>query len=71
MIAAPLQKLLDRLDGATPIDPATFQQAIYDARFTGAVTTHYRNGVPQQVDLGAPVKLTICAGARTDTQGGR
>lgn len=34
-------------------------EAIHRAGFTGPTTIHWKAGVPMQVDLGSPVKLSI------------
>lgn len=73
MVLSPtLQALLDRLDPSQRIDFANLAEAIYAARYTGTTLIHWRNGKPQQVDLGAPIRLSIVEGQQpgVDKQGG-
>ena len=59
---AALQKLLDRLPTPDRLDFASLQIALDSTRYTGALTIHFMNGRPRQVDLGAPVRLSIVQG---------
>lgn len=57
-----LQKLLAGLPQSDRLAFEQIWQVIYQTRFDGPVTFHCRGGVPHQVDLGSPVKLSICQG---------
>jgi hypothetical protein len=57
-----VQDLLDRLPTTAELEWPSLQAAIYGARYTGPMTVHFLNGVPRQIDLGAPVRLSICHG---------
>lgn len=57
-----LQKLLDRLGPTDQLDFVRLAEVIYESRFTGPTTIHWRNGVPQQIDLGPPIRLSIVQG---------
>ncbi len=59
-----LQQLLASLPPDGPLDLFRFLEAVYATRFTGPYTVHNRNGVPHQIDLGAPVKLSIVQAER-------
>lgn len=70
-IAPALQRLVELLD---PAEQLSFQRlliAVYAVRFTGPVTLHCRNGVPHQVDIGAPLRLSIVEGGVDNTPGGQ
>lgn len=56
-----LQKLLDALNGGS-LDFPRFIEAVYRAGYTGPFTVHCLNGVAKQIDLGAPVRLSIVEG---------
>lgn len=59
------EKLTTLLQGLSERDQLEFQaliDAVYRVRFTGPLTIDFRNGVPQQVNVGPPVRLTICRG---------
>lgn len=60
MMSPTLQALLARLSPAEQLDFTRLQDALLAVRFTGPVTYDYLNGVPQQINLGQPVKLAIC-----------
>lgn len=47
------------------LDFGGLMEAIDRARYTGSVVIAFRNGRPQQINLGAPVKLAICQGVDT------
>lgn len=58
-----LQKLLSLLED--PREGMNFMrllEAIHAVRYTGPITLHCFNGTPQQVDLGAPIRLSIVEG---------
>lgn len=57
-----LQALLARLPASDRLDFAGLLCALDAERYTGPVTLHLLNGRPQQVDLGAPVRLSIVQG---------
>ena len=54
-----LQKLIDALPPPERLTYLSIADAIYQARYTGFTGIHWLNGVPRQIDLGAPVRLTI------------
>lgn len=62
-----LQKLLGKLDPGQELEFASFLLAIYEVRFTGRYSVDCLNGIPRQINIGEPIKLTICAGG---TNGG-
>ena len=72
MISPTLQSLLDQLPPADRLEFGALLQAIEAVRFTGPLTIDFLNGMPRQINLGQPVKLAICAGARNglDNAGG-
>ena len=37
-------------------------EALHTVGYTGPIVLHCRNGVPQQVDVGAPIRLCIVEG---------
>lgn len=58
-----VQRLLDRLP--PPEEGLEFQallEALYSVRFTGPLTLDFLNGLPRQINLGQPVRLTIVQG---------
>lgn len=57
-----LQKLMEQLGPAEQMSFPRLLQAIYAVKFTGPITLHCRNGEPQQVDIGAPIRLSIVEG---------
>ena len=59
-----LQSLLTSLPPDRPFNLLTFLDAVYEARYTGACTLHIRNGVPHQLDLGQPIRLSIVESER-------
>lgn len=64
------EKLTELLQGLSARDQLEFQaliDAVYRVRFTGPLTIDFRNGVPQQVNVGPPVRLTICRGGLDTT----
>ena len=60
-----LQRLLAHLEMGEGINFARLQDAIYHTKFTGPVVLHCYEGVPQQVDLGSPIRLSIVEGVDT------
>lgn len=59
-----LQKLLAQIVPGTQLEFDRLQEALLQVRFTGPVTYDYLNGVPQQINLGPPIRLSICRGER-------
>ena len=58
-----LQQLLEAkltvLDTPVPLTFADLQQLIYDARYFGPLVMHVRNGIPEMIELGRPVKIDL------------
>lgn len=67
-LAPSLQRLLESLGPAEQLSFPKLLEAVYSIRYTGAVTLHLRNGEVKQVDMGAPVRLSIMEGL--DNKGG-
>lgn len=63
-----LQKLLASLPPPEQMSFLRLADALSQAKFTGSTTVHWLNGVPKQLDLGSPVRLSIVEGV--DTSGG-
>ena len=62
MISPKVQELLAQLQpSAEGLDILQVFEALYNTRFTGPVGFDFLNGRPRQINLGAPVKLAICA----------
>lgn len=61
-----LQRLLARLRPTDHLKLSTLEEAISDSRYTGTTTIHWLNGRPRQVDLGAPVRLSIVEGGAVE-----
>ena len=61
-LAPKLEELLAQLPPSDQLQFQSLLEAIYKVRFTGQLTIHVRNGLPQQVDLGAPIRLSIVEG---------
>lgn len=59
-----LQSLLAQLPNGDRVDFSALLTALYHVRHTGPITLHLFNGVPKQVDLGAPIRLSIVEGQR-------
>lgn len=59
-LAPTLQRLLDALPPADQLEFHALLHAVYAVRFTGPLTIDFLNGLPRQINLGQPVKLTIC-----------
>jgi hypothetical protein len=57
-----LKALLDRLPDDQRVDFDRLCAAILAIRYTGPSTIHWLNGVPKQIDLGPPIKLSIVQG---------
>lgn len=57
-----LSKLLQSLPSMDRVDFSALDAALETQRYTGPVVIHYLNGIKRQVDLGAPVRLTIIEG---------
>jgi hypothetical protein len=57
-----LQTLLASLPPADQLNFPRLLEAISAVRYTGPVVIHLLNGVPKQVDLGAPIRLSIYEG---------
>lgn len=55
---------LAALPQGSPLDLETFTELIHVVRYTGPYTVHNRNGVPHQIDLGQPIRLSIVQGER-------
>lgn len=64
-MSAALAKLLAALPTADRVNFETLDASLLALRYTGPVTLHYFNGVKKQVDLGAPVRLSIVEGVDT------
>jgi hypothetical protein len=64
-LAPKLQELLAQLPQSDRLQFESLLEAVYKVRYTGSLTIHLRNGVPQQVDLGAPIRLSIVEGLTT------
>lgn len=58
-----LEKLLAALPEADQLNLFAFWDAIYQARYTGAVHVDVLGGVVKQIGLGNPIKLSIVEGA--------
>lgn len=65
-----LQAFLASLPADGQLEFLGLCEAIYKIRFTGPTMIHWRNGLPKQIDMGQPIRLTICAGTSTDESGG-
>lgn len=61
-LAPHLEKLLAQLPDKDRLDFAQLIDALYAIRFTGITPIHWRNGVPQQIEIGAPIRLMIVSG---------
>lgn len=46
-------------------------EALYSVRFTGPLTVDFLNGVPRQISLGPPIRLTILQGGVDKPEGSR
>lgn len=57
-----LQALLAQLPPDEQLEFGALLQAIERVRFTGPLLIDFLNGKPRQINLGPPVKLSICAG---------
>lgn len=57
-----VQRLIAALPPEDQLTFAALAEAVYSVRFTGFTGIHWKNGVPKQLDLGAPVKLSIVDG---------
>ena len=68
---ARLQALVDGLPAPDRLDFFALCESMYKIRFTGPTTIHWLNGLPRQIDLGQPVKLTICQGDVTAESEGK
>jgi hypothetical protein len=55
----PIVRLLELLPPTDQLHYLAFSEAMYQARFTGPTTIHWKDGLPKQVDLGSPVRLSI------------
>ena len=62
-----LQDLLAKIMAGPQLDYGTLMEAIHSSRFTGPLTVDFLNGVPRQINLGQPVKLSICQGLPADS----
>ena len=61
-LAPMLTALLAELPAAEQLEFQSLLAALYKVRYTGQITLHTYNGVLKQVDLGAPVRLSIVEG---------
>jgi hypothetical protein len=61
-VSPALTKLLAALPEADRVDFAALDAAMEALRYTGPIVVHYLNGRKRQVDLGAPVRLSIIEG---------
>ena len=66
-LAPKLQQLLEALGPEAQVDFPRLLAALHTVRYSGQVTIHCFNGAPKQIDLGAPVRLSIMEGL--DKQG--
>lgn len=58
-----LQRFLAEIGAGREINMDRLRQAMFDARYTGPTTIHWRNGVPRQLDIFAsPIRLSIVEG---------
>ena len=69
-----LQRLLTQLPAPDHgLEFPALLEALYSVRFTGPLTVDFLNGIPRQINLGQPIKLTIVQGgvdkARTTDTG--
>jgi hypothetical protein len=55
-----LERLLQQLPPDQALDFMRLMEAVYQVRFTGPITFDFFNGVPKQINLGQPVRLSIC-----------
>lgn len=69
MISPTLQALLDRLPPGDRLEFGPLLAAIESVRFTGPLTVDFLNGMPRQISLGPPLKLTICQRALDNGRG--
>lgn len=60
-----LQALLDSLPDSDRVEWVNLVSAVYTARYTGISIIHWKNGVPKQIDLGQPIRLSIVSGLDT------
>lgn len=65
-----LVELLSRLPAGQDLEYTRLMELLYETRFTGRITLDYRNGMPQQIDLGPPIKLSICHAEPGSSPGG-
>ncbi len=61
-LAPVIEQLLQQLPAPDRLQVDSLFAAIAKVKFTGAITLHCRNGIPMQVDLGAPIRLSIVEG---------
>ena len=61
-LAPTLQRLLEQLGPAEQMSFPKLLEAIHAVKFTGPITLHCFQGTPQQVDIGAPIRLSIVEG---------
>ena len=66
-VAPALQQLLSALPEAEQLEFQSLLVALYKVRYTGFIGIHCKNGLPKQVDLGAPVRLSIVEGDHAPT----
>lgn len=61
--ATDLQTLFEQrvrnLDTPAPLTFAEIQELIYEARYCGPIVLHVRNGRPEMIELGRPVKIDL------------
>ena len=65
-----IEALLAQLPHTQDLDFMRLVEAIHAVRYTGSMTIAFRNGTPQQINLGQPVTLSICHGDRAGGGGG-
>jgi hypothetical protein len=61
-IAPALEKLLTQLPPADQLQFQSLLEAVFTTKYTGFIGLHCFNGIPKQVDLGSPIRLSIVEG---------
>jgi hypothetical protein len=61
-VSPSLQKLIDALPEPERLTFFALAETIYRVRYTGYTGIQWLNGIPKQLDLGSPVKLSIVEG---------